>query len=357
MVHCFDMMDLDNKEGTPVQQTLEGAWLLQEIGERGYAELRHGIPDEQIEEVVNRYADFTLNHPDPQPETMDAMLPSFPTPKDSSNAKLYDKDGFFLWDEWMSKQLDELERSKDVQKEWHKYRTNVNGVGKPDGYTNRSFQEQALKLSRGLIIPPEDPKEYFHFSMRHHVGMVQNHRDYGWGSIPPEVIELGRAFRPIHQKAAQLIIKVAALIEETHPGIRDFFDAPSLATSPVRLLFYHPSESNQLGAGHYDKGALTIQIAESHEGLRVAPNDKAQLMPIVRAEDMAVVFPGYSLRETVGENTPFQPGWHDIIRIDRLNQGRSVPPKAIEVCARYALIFFANGKNFVTPDKTLMHTR
>lgn len=341
-----------------MQQTLDGARLLREVGERGYAEFRHEIPDDQIDHLINTYANFTLSHPDPRPETMDAMLPAEPSADDENNRKFYDHNTQrFLHGEWMSKQLDELDHSKDKQTEWHKYRTNVYGVGKPDGYTNRSFQERALKQARGLIIPAEDPKEFFHFSMRHYTGMVQNHRQYGWGTIPPEAAKLEEAFKPIHQKASQLIVRVAGLIEETHPEIGNFFDRASLATSPVRLLFYHPSNSEQLGAGHYDKSALTIQIAESHEGLRVAPNSDTPLQPVIRESDQAVVFPARSLREIFGEDTPFQPGWHDIIKAERLNQGRNVPPKALEVCARWALIFFANGKDFVNPDKSLTHTR
>jgi hypothetical protein len=34
-----------------------------------------------------------------------------------------------------------------------------------------------------------------------------------------------------------------------------------------------------------------------------------------------------------------------------------VPPKAVEVCARWALIFFANGDNFANPSKSKMHIR
>lgn len=127
---------------------------------------------------------------------------------------------------------------------------------------------------------------------------MKNHREYNWGSIPPEVTTLEQAFAPIHQKASRLIIRVAEIIEETHPGIRDFFDTRSLAGSPIRLLFYHPSDSEQLGAAHYDKSSLTIQIAESHEGLRVAPNKASELQFVIRDGSKAVVF-----RDVVFEKT------------------------------------------------------
>jgi hypothetical protein len=339
------------------QLSIEAHGLLTEIENRGYSELRHGIPDEQIDILVDAYTDFTLNHPDPLPETMDGMLPTEPTANDLANPAYRDKEGNFVEELWLAKQLDELDRSQDSQPEWHKYRTNTVGIGKPDGYSNRSFQERALRQARGIIIPSEDPKEFFHHSSTHHVKMAQNHTEFGWGTFPSELAKLELAFSPIHRKASELILRVAGLVEETHPGVREFFSVRSLASSPVRLLFYHPLGQEQLGAGHYDKSAVTVQIGESHEGLRVAPNKEADLEPIVRGSDMAVVFPGKAIKEKFGKDTPYKPGWHDIVRADQLNEGRTVPPRAQEVCARWALIFFANGEGFVAPDKTAMHTR
>lgn len=323
--------------GIQTQLSTEGERLRSEISARGYYEMQHDISSDEVEQLISAYADFTLAHPDPMPETMHAMLPT-------SNVDL-------------EKRLDELDRSRDTQKEWHKYRTNIAGIGKPDGYTNRSFQEYALKSTRGSVIPPEDPKEFFHFTSRLHVAMARNHQEYGWGAIPPEVFYLESAFRPIHTKASKLILKVAGLIEETNPEIRNFFDVASLAGSPVRLLFYHPDSSMQLGAGHYDKSSLTIQIAESHEGLRVAPDSERDLEPVVRESDTVVVFAGRSFQQKLPADTIFQPGWHDIVKVNQLNHGRNVPSRAAEVCARWALIFFANGSDFVNPDKATTHSR
>lgn len=144
-----------------MQRTLEGAWLLNEIGQRGYAEFHHEIPDEQIEYLIDRYADFTLNHPDPLPETMDAMLPSKPSVIDLKNPAFYDNHKKFLTGNWVAKKLDELDDSKDTQTEWHKYRTNVYAVGKPDGYTNRSFQELRSKKLVVLLYPRRIQKNSF----------------------------------------------------------------------------------------------------------------------------------------------------------------------------------------------------
>lgn len=321
-----------------MQQTLEGARFASEIAKRGYAEFDHGIPAEEIELLVDKYTDFTLAHPDPEPATMDAMLP----PGEDVES--------------VQDSLDELDYGADNQDQWHKYRTNTPQIGKPDGYTNRSFQQQALLKARGLRLPDEDPKEFYHFTPKNYAAMARNHADFGWGTIPQEVDSLNSAFAAIHGKAANMMLRVIAVIEETHPQIRDILTAQSLGNSPLRLLFYHPTSSRRLGDGHYDKSTLTAGIAESHEGLRVAPDNDSPLELIERDPDRAVVFPGRALDENIPQ-TPYQPGWHDIINVDTPNQDRFIPIKASEVCGRWALIFFANQANFTNPDKRSTHTR
>lgn len=340
------------------QQTIEGALLLQEINERGYAEFEHGISADEIDVVINRYADFTLSYPNPEPDTMARMLPDHPSPLDIVNDKYFDNLDNFSTGKWMAHNLDVLKRENDNQNQWHKYRTNVENIGKPDGYSNRIYQQEALRLSRGIILdPPEDPKEFFHFTPMWFAKMARNHEEYNWGSIPPEVSSLKSAFGSIHKKAANLIIKICSLIEETHPEIRKIVTPESLNSSPVRLLFYHPSAKEQLGAGHYDKGICTLQLAESHQGLRIAVNDHSPLLNVIRDADKAAFFACISLKEQLGEDTPFQPAWHDIIKMKELNQGRHIPDKAKEICGRYALIFFVNGVNFRNIDKSLTHSR
>ncbi|MFO0971347.1 MAG: hypothetical protein U0520_03325 [Candidatus Saccharimonadales bacterium] len=149
------------------------------------------------------------------------------------------------------KQLDELDRSRDEQLEWHKYRTNTAGIGKPDGYTNRSFQVSALQRAEGLVLV-DDPKEYFHYTRGWLAAVNRSHNEFGWGAVPPEVAVLETRFRDIHQKSAELIIRIAGLIEETHPEIRSFFTQESLASSPIACS-YHPTATQQesLAAGHY----------------------------------------------------------------------------------------------------------
>ncbi len=320
-----------------VQQTLEAMQLRADIEARGYAEFEHHISKDAIEFLIQSYADFTLNHPDPAPATMDTMLANTPENPEELN-------------------LDVLDYSQDQQTEWHKYRTNVPHIGKPDGYTSRSFQAAALKATRGLELD-EDPKEFYHFTPVHYAKMAQHHKQFGWGAIPPEVGRLDTAFGPIHRKAVELMFKICGLIEETHTEINQLLTPDSLRTSPLRLLFYHPTRSKMLGAAHYDKSVTTIQIAESHRGLRLAPTKEAKLEKVVRDDRMAAFFPSMMLMNSVGESTPYKPGWHDIVRLKTLNEGRNLPTNAAQVCARWALIFFGNAHNYVDPGKAATHRR
>lgn len=339
------------------QQSIESFLLLEDIAERGYAEFEHNIPNEWVEKLIDAYTAFSLAYPDPSPETMSAMLPQTPTEADLENKDYQDDTGLFLPEKWLGCQLDVLERKQDDQQEWHKYRTNAEQVGKPEGYTNRTFQERAIKEQRGLIIPPEDPKEYYHFSPQHYANMARNHQVFGWGPIPKEVIDLERAFTPIHAKAVELVMRVCAIVEEVHPEIRSFISPEALGRSPLRLLSYHPTEEILLGGGHYDKSAMTLQIAESHRGLRVAPNSESEMYEVVRDAQTAVFFCGDAIQRHHDEKTPFIPAYHDITRTDTLNNGRSVPEAAAEICIRWALVFFASYDNYVQPSKASMHTR
>ncbi len=311
-----------------MSQTIDGAGLRYELQERGYAELEHGIQPEQIDNLAVSYFDFTAAFPDPDPETIDAMLPETPANLSDSN--------------W----LDELNRSQDQQTEWHKYRTNTDDPIKPNGYTNRFALQAALRRTRGVFIG-EDPKEYYHWMPGHHSDIAAQHRLYDWGPIPPDVTRLTMAFGPIHKQATALIMKVCAEIEDQHPGIRSIMTPQGLKASPLRFLGYRKTEAEYLGAGHYDKSDITLQIAESHEGLMVAPEKHQQAEHVLRDATKAVVFMGKNLTHPEGgryPDSPYHPGWHGIKRLETANQGRRpLPLSAQEKFSRWALIFFANS--------------
>ena len=330
-----------------MQRTLEGLNLENDIVERGYHEIQHGISTDQIETLVERYTDFTTQQPDPDHKTLNEMIQPGATADEVKNS------------------LDNLLYVSDTQVEWHKYRTNHPGVGKPDGYTNRSLQVAALKTQRGLLLPHEDPKEFYHFTPKHRVNVAKHHKQFSWGSIPSEVDKLDTAFIGIHYQVSQIILKVCAHIEELHPEIRSIVSKEGLLGSPTRLLFYHPNGGGQLAAGHYDKSVLTMQIAESHRGLQIATAKDRPLTPVVRGPQNGVLFASYGLsgkplpNDSGGgiPNSSLRPAWHDVMYDATANEGRTIPPSAANVCARWALIFFVNKHNYVNPEKSVMHTR
>jgi hypothetical protein len=318
------------------QLSMESSALAYEIQQRGAAMMDHGLSMYQIDTLIDAYTNFTSRFDDPEPETMDAMLP------DASP-------------ELLAKQLDDLDRSQDNQQTWHKYRTNIPWVAKPGGYTNRIFQAAAIEKTRGIVLE-EDPKEFYHFSPGMKQVVKDQHSEYNWGKIPNEFSVLDTSFLAIHTAGRLLTEKTLSIIEDIHPEVRRLVTPESISTSPVRLLFYHKDQAEELGAGHYDKSVLTFQIAESHEGLRIAKDKESPLEMVRRPSETAAMFPSWGLQKEFPE-TPFTPGWHDITKSDVLNEGRNMPEKTAALCARWALIFFVNEANFVQPDKAITHHR
>jgi hypothetical protein len=319
-----------------VQLSPDAIWLGEEIAKRGYAEFEHGITSDEMHGAVEAYARFTLNHPDPHIATMDAMLED--EILNPSEAKI---------------NLDNLVRSRDTQAEWHKYRTNTHGIGKPDGYTNRSFQVSALRRARGIIID-DDPKEYYHHTPVHMAKIQSLHAENGWGNIPPEVLAVDSAFAALHSKATALMTKVLGLVEGYHPEVAKLVTPESLASSPVRGLFYHPSNGKVLAGKHFDKSLATAQLGESHTGLQVFNPSTQKLELVLRGPDTAAFFAGDGFRDQL-DSKYFIRAPHNVIATDQPNPGQSIPPIAAEMCSRWAFVYFANTVNFVPPPKSAMH--
>ncbi len=317
-------------------------WLVTEIRHRSYAEIEHGINQEWFGLLVSAYNKFTTELPDPEPETLLAMLPT-----DSPD---------------IASQLDNLDRSRDQQATWHKYRTNVNYPHKPLGYTNRSIQATALRAA-GIEIN-DDPKEYFHWTPDWSALVKANHEKYGWGNLPPhQALALNLPFREIHRGAVRLARSVVSQIELVHPEVGRYFSSEFLRQSPLRLLFYHNNQpsgddakkDDQYSAGgHYDKGLLTLQLAESHQGLQIAPNATAEPELVVRRGDAAAVFMGQDLAsklQSAEAKQDLAPAWHSVQTSENLNKGRRFPGQTTVSCARWAIIFFANSLDQPDPKQ------
>lgn len=306
------------------QQTTEGFLTFQEVKENGFALIDHSVSPDLVDALITDYATFTDNFPDPTPETMNNMI------VDPNN-------------------LDALDRSADIQAEWHKYRTNQPHYAKPNGYTNRSFQADVLRnfgrkvldLKTGELVDAyEDPKEYFHYAPGHRQAMESAHEEFGWGPIPSEVSTLLTRFHTIHGLAKSAMSSFYGKLEETHPELVKYVRPEDLDISPIRLLFYHPGQGDVLAGGHYDRGLGTLQIAESHQGLRIRNAHTGEMEMVQRNPRTGVAFP--ALKWTDGlAGSELQPLWHDVVNSDIPNESRNLHGKNV---VRWSLIFFTNSK-------------
>jgi len=298
------------------QLTFEGSAINDELLNQGFTLLDHHIPNEAVDELIAAYAKFTDNLPDPDLETVAALV------KDPDK-------------------LDELDYGQDTKKEWHKYRTNHPFVFKPGGYTNRSLQVKAVREILGLEVE-DDPKEYYHFLPSSTVRMNAQRDRFGWGPLPPEVYDLNKRFAPIHALGAKAITGLMQNVEDKFPELISKVMTPKdLEASPLRLLFYHPAQGDLLAGGHYDKTIFTAQLAESHEGLRLRNPSNGEMQEVTRPPEKAVAFAGSLLTlPHVYPDSEIKPGWHDALNKEVLNEGRSLIGKNV---VRWALVFFANS--------------
>ncbi len=217
-----------------MQTTLEGFETFERLKNDAYLLVDHGISEEEIEDGMTAYANFSENLPDPSLEVINQMMPGI--------------------DEYTigSKQLDDYDYSKDTQKFWHKYRTSFPEWEKPGGYSNRSLQTRALihagrkildEKTSTLITPTEDPKEFyqFHPNTISLEAMRKMHEEFEWGHIPTEVTVLHGKLAVIHAKAR----------EATTPEDHEYLDAEQIAINAAR---------KELGVGEFQE---PIKLKES----------------------------------------------------------------------------------------------
>ena len=296
--------------------------------EQGYALEKHGILEEQVDDLVSTYATFTDQLPVPDFETLDAMMLN-------------------------PDKLDELDRSADKQAKWHKYRSNHPFIFKPGGYTNRSLQALVLRELRGLEIE-EDPKEYFHFLPDSEKVVRRQHKEFDWGPLPPELIKLYAKFRPIHKLGFQMLRNVMSRMEDLYPGLNNVVVTDEdLSNSPIRLAWYHPGQGEKLAGTHADKSWLTGQIAESHQGYRAKHPVTGKMQLLERDPEYAIVFPGALLNlDHVYPDSVIIPTDHDVLNVPVPNKGRKLHGENV---ARWAIIAFANSVFAGEVDKSLTH--
>lgn len=316
---------------------LTGGDLQLEIERYGFAVIEHDIPTEAIDELVSAHAAFTDNHPDPEADTMNAMI------RDTS-------------------ELDALDFAADRQREWHKYRTNAPHFAKPNGHTNRFLQAEVLRqYGRKKLnsktgeyeVVEEDPKEFFHYTPGYREDLAKRHEIYGWGPVPPEAMELARTMHVVHYMVKRALTPVFAKLEATHPKLREVITPEDLDISPLRSLRYHQGQGEVLGGGHHDRGIFTMQVADSHRGLRVRDPSTHKMTLVETPPNASPVFPADKWR-TAHPDSPLRSLWHDVVNDPTACEGRPLYGNNI---ARYAIILFVNSRKIGDrADKIATHT-
>jgi isopenicillin N synthase-like dioxygenase len=115
---------------------------------------------------------------------------------------------------------------------------------------------------------------------------------------------------------------------------------------PLRFLAYTQTEPGDfLATGHYDRGTVSLAIAESAPGLRIGKTPDT-VKDIIHEPGYGLFFPGINLKELTDET--FAPSWHDVVQKD----SNAFQPG----CARWAVVLFAHVWNLDYKTWEACHT-
>lgn len=197
---------------------------------------------------------------------------------------------------------------------------------KIDSNKRRSDVGYFLRTSEGTHF---DDKEFFHF----HPAILKREKQFLEEN--PTVKNFADKAAALWDAAVATTRKALEQMEDRYPGITAKHldrDEPEVF---LRFLQYRPKgDGTVLAKGHYDAGSMTLAIAESGPGLRIA--DKTDtLLPITHQDGSAVFFLGSTFPSVTHDNT-FHPAWHDVIRVK--NTDASVPEE------RWAVVCFFNAE-------------
>jgi len=160
----------------------------------------------------------------------------------------------------------------------------------------------------------------------------------------PTIENFVNSARHIYNEAKKLFTSITDTFETQIPGFTDkFFSKDMLPRFYLRFLKYGTQGKNGIIAqGHYDRGALTLALAESQPGLRIGT--QKSLTEIVHEEKQAILFPGKAIENILPH---MQPAWHDVIQKNDKEYRPGV--------TRWAIVFFADAID--QPEYTVADTR
>lgn len=153
-----------------------------------------------------------------------------------------------------------------------------------------------------------DDKEFFHFHP-----MIFEH-DSAFIEEQPVVRHFLEAAAPLWDAAVEAVSEQLSTLDQRYPGIMAAHMDTERPEVFLRFLQYRPKgDSPELAKGHYDAGSMTLAIAESGPGLRIA-DASGELQPIAHRDGSAVFFLGATFQGLVGDKE-FHPAWHDVVRV------------------------------------------
>lgn len=185
-----------------------------------------------------------------------------------------------------------------------------------------------------------DDKEFFHYNQ--YVA-----QEFGQlAQTIPAAQEFFVQAEVIYQAALGKMQEMVHILDEGYPGLyQTFFPADHIPEGVVRFLKYDRTQpGDYLAKGHYDRGALTLAIAESAPGLRLG-QDPDHVQEVVHRPGQVLFFPGMSLGQYT--KNEISPSWHDVVQksADSFNQE----------AARWAVVFFASPPAPIFFSREVLH--
>ena len=198
-------------------------------------------------------------------------------------------------------------------------------------------------MRRQKGVEDKDNKEFFHY----HPVLTEHFKN-----LPvlqdPTTVEFFSHAQTIYTACVQATNEILSAFEVEFPGIRKQLISPdgAIGMSTIRFLKYEPAGSgNFLAKGHYDRGTMTLALAESAPGLRVGKTAE-QLALVTHKENTALFMPALLFSDIT--DARFTPAWHDVVQTSE-NVYRTD-------AARWAIVFFADAQHTTTPTLKETHT-
>lgn len=186
----------------------------------------------------------------------------------------------------------------------------------------------------------DDDKAFFHF----HPALFDKYRSFL--SQNPVVKDFAVKAQPLWEKAYQTVWTLLGFFQDQYPQIRDQVFGTEEVHLLLRFLKYDWHESGEyLAKPHYDAGSFTLAISESCPGLRIGTGPE-KLKPVIHEENRALFMLSSNFQKLMpGEN--LEPGWHDVIQIDKTVIGKPF--------SRWAVVAFFDAHSVTALERSETH--